>query len=65
MNLQDTLPGAEADWYRNQDGTTVHRPGCRVPGAKIPWTDTNGWTEERMAHYVGTVNWCKRCKRCQ
>lgn len=53
---------ANARWYRNRDGDTVHRSGCRH--AAVPWPLNEDWDDERLREYVGTFSWMKACKVC-
>jgi hypothetical protein len=53
----------DADWYRNREGDTIHRPECRH--AAVAWHHADGWTEERLAHYISTMGWVKGCGVCK
>lgn len=52
----------DVPWYRNADGTTVHRSTCRH--AAIPWQYAEGWTLDRVLHFVGTLSYMRLCRQC-
>ena len=62
MGEQATL--ATATWYRNREGTTVHRASCRHAAKGVPWGYAEGWTDERMAHAIGTLAYLHACRVC-
>lgn len=65
MTTVATLPGMEGDWYRNSDGTVVHRPSCQSKGdGAVPWKYADGWDDERMAHAVATLFYLRACQHC-
>lgn len=63
MNEQGVLQ-VQTTWWRNQEGTTVHRDTCRHAAAGVPWAHAEGWTDERMAHAVGTLSYLHACRVC-
>lgn len=58
------LPELTAYWFRNREGTVVHRARCTVQGERVPWEKARGWTDERMAHAVATLFFLRACGRC-
>lgn len=51
-----------APWWRNRDGTKIHRQGCRY--AREPWRHAAEWSEDRIVHYVATIFFASFCSAC-
>ena len=60
-NVTDPLD-LPVPWWRNRDGTKVHRVSCRH--AAVPWVYARDFTEERLGHFTATVFYVSLCRGC-
>lgn len=55
--------GPAPDLVRSTDGRTIHRAGCRRPGARSPWVWARGRTLAEVRAWAAGLN-LRACRFC-